>query len=310
VDHGTAKRQGLIRYGLYFAFPIPVFYEEEIKMASDIERPVDNNLEDSIAMLEQILEVMPQDGMALKALYNAYYKSGHADQALEYLRRLVDVVLGAGDMEMLQYVQHELKNFEEEYPSRVAELLERLATIVPATAKAQHVQTPKTAPSAQKDRAGDISEELALAWRLYEENQLSQEEYSSVLHDLTETSSKELDVPVSVLHVLNDRGFTQMKRIMNYLSERSGVPCISLSCFELDDDAVSLLPIKMAAHDGALPFAVLGDDLLLAVLNPFNSVLVDKAEKLCGRRCHTYLVGPEEYDAALGRIRQQLAKAA
>ena len=278
-------------------------------MASDTQQPV-NNLEDSIAMLEQILEVMPQDGMALKALYKAYFNSGHADQALEYLRRLVDVVLGSGDMEMLQYVQQELKNFEDECPSKVAELLDRLSTIVPVDSKPQPAEALKAGPSAQKNKDGDISEELALAWRLYEENQLSQEEYSSVLHDLTETSSKELDVPVSVLHVLNDRGFTQMKRIINYLSERSGVPCISLPCFELDEEAISLLPMTVAAHDGALPFALFGDDLLLAVLNPFNSVLVDKAEKLCGRRCHTYLVGPEEYDAALGQIRQQLAKAA
>jgi hypothetical protein len=177
-------------------------------------------------------------------------------------------------------------------------------------AKPQAAQAPKTAPSARRNKDSDISEELALAWRLYEENQLSQEEYSSVLHDLTETSSKDLDVPASVLHVLNDRGFTQMKRIINYLSERSGVPCIALPCFELDDEALSLLPIKVAVHDGALPFALFGDDLLLAVLNPFNSVLVDKAEKLCGRRCHTYLVGPEEYDAALEQVRKQLAEAA
>ena len=269
---------------------------------------IDLNLADSIAMLEQILEVMPQDTEALKAVYGAYAQSGEKERAFDYLKRLTEVASSLADAATLAFVQQEFPKFETLYPSEVAARLARL--------RALEVEAPAPRAAAMENREHkskiierDISEELALAWRLYEENQLSQEEYSSVLHDLTEISSKEVDVPVSVLHVLNDRGFTQMNRIMTYLSTRAGVPYLTLSNFELEERMAEALPLEFAGRDGALPFAFLGTDLLVGVLNPFNYDLVEMVESESGHRCHTYLVGPEDYDVALGRLRS-LIKAA
>ena len=274
---------------------------------AETQNTVDRNLANSIAMLEQILEVMPQDGDALKALYSAYQRVDQANRAFEYLNRIIDVYIGGGDASLKGFIQSELKNFETIYPSEVAAQMTRLRVVAeskPAgTGTGASSETLKTAQTAVKQKEADISEELALAWRLYEENQLSQEEYSSVLHDLTEVSSKDLDVPVSVLHVLNDRGFTQMNRILNHLAARSGVPCISLSHFEIQEEVIEAVPLEVALHDGALPFAFLGNDLLVAVLNPFNHALVEQVESGSGHRCHTYLVESEDYDRALGQLR-------
>ncbi len=265
-----------------------------------------SNLANSIAMLEQILEVMPEDAVSLRALYNAYGKAGNRPRAFEYLNRLVAIAANQGGGEILEFVQEELGSFEDDFPSEVAAQKARLRTIYNKGGSGGGSGASRTAASgAAKDRKVelDIGEEIALAWRLYEESQLSQEEYSSVLHDLTEVSSKELDVPVSVLHVLNDRGFTQMNRIINYLSSRSGVPCLELSQFELTDKLAGVVPADIPVHEGALPFAFFGNDLLMAVLNPFNGALVEKAEAASGHRCHTYLVAPEDYDRALSRWR-------
>ncbi|MDH3981635.1 MAG: hypothetical protein OES84_01900 [Kiritimatiellaceae bacterium] len=272
------------------------------------DEPIQGGLADSIAMLEQILEVMPQDEDAIKALYNAYAQGGHNERAFEYLGRLVDVVSSGGSADALAFVQKELPRFESEFPSKVSAQIARLRTLSGAVAAAQMPTVAKGVPASARSAEtakpeADISEELALAWRLYEEGQLTQEEYSSVLHDLTEVSSKEVDVPVTVLHVLNDRGFTQMTRIMNYLSTRSGVPFMSLSNYELSEQVASVLPIDVSSRDGALPFALLGNDLLVGVLNPFNNMLVDKVEKESGHHCHTYLVDPDDYDATLDRLR-------
>ena len=275
---------------------------------ADEKQPMDSDLADSIAMLEQILEVMPQDASALRALFNAYNQSGYRDRAFEYLGLLADVAHANGDAETTGFVIGNLQTFEEEYPSEVTTQLARLRALSPLGDEA--IPAPVTTHSKASVTDADISEELALAWKLFEENQLEQEEYSSILNDLTEVSSKELDVPISVLHVLNDRGFTQMNRIMNYMSSRSGIPCISLSNFELPEKVARVLPLDAAAHDGALPFGFFGNDLLVAVLNPFNSILMDKVEKSSGHRCHAYLVSPVEYDAALGTLRSMVASAA
>lgn len=261
--------------------------------------PMDSDLADSIAMLEQILEVMPQDVIALKTLYNMYLKSGQLNHAFEYLGSLTTAICCNDDKEGATFVLEQLPAYEDEYPERSAELFRQIGTV---TKKAE--PTPKEkAKAKRRETDKEINEELALAWRLYEENQLSQEEYSSVLHDLTEVSAKDVNVPVSVLHVLNDRGFTQMNRIINYMSSRSGVPFITLSNFEIPKELKEELPLEIPTHEGAIPFAYFGEDLLLGVLNPFNNALVDKLESVCERRCHTFLVNPEDYDTALDRMR-------
>ncbi|RKX46365.1 MAG: hypothetical protein DRP64_03250 [Verrucomicrobia bacterium] len=270
-------------------------------MAED-KHAIDGDLADSIAMLEQILEVMPQDLMALKALYNAFCQCDRRDRAFEYLGMLTDIAYDCNDSETAEFIVEQLHGFEEEFPSEAAAQLARIRAVVGSEEKLS-TDSEKAVPTSD----ADISEELALAWKLYEENQLSQEEYSSVLHDLTEVSSKEVDVPVSVLHVLNDCGFNQMNRIMNYISSRSGVPCISLANFEFPEQVAEVLPLEISASDGALPFGFFGNDLLVAVLNPFNNMLVDKVERVGGHRCHTYLVSAEEYDIALGKLRGMAA---
>jgi hypothetical protein len=268
---------------------------------------MDGDLADSVAMLEQILEVMPQDLDALKALYNANCQCGRREQAFKYLGMLADIAYNSSDSETAVFITEQLPGFEEEFPSEVSAQRERVQAVVtragPSGAPASENKSASSASSAEVE----IGEELALAWKLYEENQLSQEEYSSVLHDLTEVSSKEVDVPVSVLHVLNDRGFSQMNRIINYLSSRSGVPCISLLNFDLSEQMAEVLPLEISVRDGALPFGFFGNDLLVAVLNPFSNMLIDKVEKIGGHRCHTYLVSAEEYDIVLGKLRGMAA---
>ena len=267
------------------------------------------NFADSIAMLEQILEVMPQDMDALKALYSANLKSGFPDKAFDYLSRLMDLAAGNGEMELFAFLEEQLPRFEGSHPSESAAQLARLRTLQGvhkinqgiSKSRQQEVEDQQAIDDAAESKGG---EELALAWRLYEENQLSQEEYSTVLHDLTEISAKDIDVPASVLHVLKDRGFMNMSRIISYLSEHSEVPFISLTNFELSEELAGVLPDEFMTNEGALPFGFLGNGLLVAVLNPFNNDLVDRIEKASGHTCHTFLVEADDYDEALQRFRE------
>jgi tetratricopeptide (TPR) repeat protein len=267
----------------------------------------DQNLADSIAMLEQILEVMPQDTDALKALYTAHFKNHSIDRSFEYLGRMLNVAAGSGDALLFEYIQNELPKFESTHSAEVAAQLSRIRTLFGVHRINQGIS--RAARKAESEQVGnlqdeaDIAEELAFAWKLYEENQFSQDEYSSVLHDLTEVSSKELDVPVSVMHVLNDRGFLNSTRILNHVSLRSGVPYISIGNFEINERAAKALPLSYSKHDGLLPFGFVGNDLLVAVLNPFHHALIDNAEKESGHRCHTFLVDSADYDEALSRLR-------
>ena len=270
---------------------------------TDNMQGVDQDLLDGIAMLEQILEVMPDDQEALKALYNAYCQAGQRDRAAEYIGKLADVVYANNDLDAVDFVIDELRSFTEEFPGEVVSRLARLQAL-----NAQKEERSPSSSRAQTESSmgtdADVTEELALAWKLYEEGQLTQEEYSAALHDVTEISTKELDVPSSLLHMLYDRGFAHMNRVVNHLSARSGVPCIALRNFELSPELAAALPLEMASHDGVLPFGFFGDDLLVAILNPYNEQLITKAKRLSNRRCHPYLVHPDDYDAALTKLRE------
>lgn len=264
------------------------------------------DLDGSIAMLKQILEVMPDDTMAMKALHEAYCDGGRRDEAFAYLRKLVDLACGEEDAELGKYVADRLIDFEGEFPSEVSVEALRLRSAFSSDGGEESDAGGGGGGAPAQTGETDIAEELSLAWMLYEESLLSQEDYSMILHDLTESSGRELTVPVSVLHVLSDRGLPHINRIMNHISSRSGTPCISLSDFELPDQIETLFPMDVMMHDGALPFAIQGKELLVAVLNPFNAGLAERIERISGRRCHAFLVFPEEYDAALKTLRDRL----
>jgi hypothetical protein len=258
-------------------------------------------LEQNIKMLEQILEVMPDDLFTMRALFEASLKLQQPEKAFATLHRLDDLSRSAGNLEMIDYVLVQYASIAEgdgEIQSRV----ERLKAV-------KHALTPEAEEAAEEavDAAaggGRIEAEMALAWELYQDGVLTQEEYSYVLHDLTEMSGDKMGVPVTVLHILHDRQFSRFDRLMTHLCQKNGVPVIALSQFETPADVIQALPVEFSAINGALPFATVGDDLLLAVLNPMDTELLREAERQSGRRCHPYLVAPEDYDRKLDKSKK------
>jgi hypothetical protein len=259
-------------------------------------------LQQTAAMLEQILEVMPDDFFTLRSLYETFLKLEEPEQALECLKRLDDGTRAAQNPEMIAFVIHQYESIVEEMPE-LRKRIERLQELQTATDLTRS-ETP-TKPSAQ--RKSDVDSEMALAWELFQDEQLSQEEYSNLLRDLTEMSSHtNAGVPVTVLHILHDRNFSHFERLMTHLCQKSGVPIIMLSRFDEREEFREVLPLDFISCRGALPFAQVGDDLLLAVLNPQDKELIRQAEELAHRRCHAYLVSPQEYDQRLAQIKKAL----
>ena len=260
-------------------------------------------LQQTAALLEQILEVMPDDFFTLRALYETLLKLEQPEQALDCLKRLDDGTRAAQNPEMIAFVIRQYESIVDEMPE-LRKRIERLQELQTAT----HLTRTETPAKPSAQRKGDVDSEMALAWELFQDEQLSQEEYSNVLRDLTEMSARaEARVPVTVLHVLHDRNFSRFERLMVHLCQKSGVPIISLSQFEEREEFREVFPLDFISRHGALPFAQIGDDLLLAVLNPYDKELIRQASELAHRRCHAYLVSPQEYDQRLDQIKKALA---
>lgn len=267
----------------------------------DKTRPEDageaSNVREAIAAFEQILEALPDDRLALETLLDAYAEIGDRPKALEYLLRLARVVADEADADAAPKVLDRLRELGAENPAAV-ELAERLARLAaPAT--------PAAAEPVRR-RAVDISPELALAWNLAQAGELSQEDYAAIAHDLSENSTRTVVVPVTVQHVLYDRGFKQIDKILQFMSTNSGLPIIPLGQFDVPKEAYSLLPMDFMTRRAAIVYELMDSDALVAVLNPYDTELRDEVRRVTGRPCHFFLTTALAYDACLDRVRKAI----
>jgi tetratricopeptide (TPR) repeat protein len=268
----------------------------------------DTEVRDAIIAFEQILEAIPNDRLALETLYDAYLQIGDKAKAIEHLTRLSKVVVDDQDSAAAPPLLEKLVSLAGGDPS-AQKMIEGLKAL---SAKRSAAAAPAAKkPDVARRRIVDITSELALAWNLVQTGELSQEDYSNVVHDLTESSSKNVEVPISVLHVLHDRGFKHLDKVLNSVAGNSGLPIIPLASFDVQKEAYNLLPVDFMMHRGAIVFELMGSgDALVAILNPYDTELRDAVKKTVGRRCHFYLASAENYDACLENIRKALKAAA
>ena len=274
--------------------------EKEPKKTKD---STESEVRDVIAAFEQILEAVPNDRLALETLFDAYRQIGDLATALGYLVRLGQTAAEDGDKDSAPDLISKLNSIGGSSPE-AQETIARLEKLLEKKPVAAATATSRAAEN--KRKAVDITPELALAWNLTQAGELSQEDYSNVVHDLSENSSRHIEVPITVLHVLHDRTYKNIDKVMNFISTDSGLPILSLTNFEVQKDAHKMLPIEFMMHRAALPFEVMGEDLLVAILNPYDTELQEDVRRTTGRKCHFYLVAAETYDSCLSGIRKAL----
>lgn len=267
------------------------------------QRPAgESEVWNAIAAFERILEAMPNDRVALETLYQAYEQIGQTAQAVDYLVQLGQTVVDEKDFAAAPKILAKLKNVPEDNAAAdMAVKLEQLLTEAPESTQAE-----KKPALEGKRKTVDITSELSLAWNLLQAGELTQDQYSVVVHDLSEQSTKEVLTPVSVLHALQDQKYNNLEKILVFLSKDSGTPVLALSHFEIQSAVYSLLPLELMQTRGALVFEVMGPDLLVAILNPYNEELREAVRHTTGKKCHFYIVSPTDYDKGLDAIRTAL----
>ena len=297
-------------------------------MADKKEKPIGGDQEsevlNAIMAFEQILEAMPNDRPILEALAHAYEQLGDLSRARDYLIRLANAIADDAAVEDAIGVLERLAPFAADDPAcrEAVGRLQKLVAAEPATVAGGSAATPVEADQAQRaaqtpqnvSSTFNVANELSFAWNLLQKNELTQEEYATIVQDLTEMSGRDAAVTVSVLHVINDRGIKNMSRIMQAVARDCGTPMISLASFEIQAKAHEGLPLEFMRGRGVLPFDLIGPDALAVIMNPFDELVVkclttpfDKqlmkdVEALLRKKCHFFVTTPQEFDAAMGKI--------
>jgi hypothetical protein len=276
---------------------------------------------EAISFFEQILQSMPDDRVSLEVLSQAYEGTGEAEKARDLLVRLARVIEREGDLESARQLQPRfaLHAGHAETDAALEQLTRFLGGDQAGTTTAA-IAAPSDVPSAvlssvtqamqriqgAMERRAMVSQELDFAWLLHEQGILSEDQYASVVSDITDLSASVTPLPISVLHLFQDRQFPNIDRVLSLAAEKSGAPLLPLASFEPQAAAYSLLPLDYLIIKGVIPFELIARDLLVATLNPLNEPLHAELEKLTGRRCHFYLVQPSEFDISIDRIRKQV----
>jgi hypothetical protein len=95
---------------------------------------------------------------------------------------------------------------------------------------------------------------------------------------------------------------------MAFAARDSGVPIVPLSLFEITETAVNSLPREFMIRYGVLPFELMGSDILVILLNPYNKTLRQKVQSMIGRRCHFFMTPPVDFDSMMDRFVKKEAK--
>jgi hypothetical protein len=266
----------------------------------------------AIAAFEAILEAMPDDRSSLETLTHAYEHIGDRARALEYLLRLGEIVAREQDAESAVPLIEKLISYgtSNAQVSAVVEILRPLAAQaqgVPSETEevpvvVEEPEPPAFQPPSHVPVKFRVADELSFAWKLFEAGEISQEEYSSVAHDLAELSVDGHLSTVSVLHVLEHRAYAGMERVMGYVSRESKTPLVSLLAFELQPEAAKLLSPEFIIRRGAIVFGMIKDDAMVVVMNPFDRSLRTDIAKATGRKCHFFMALPKEFDAAVASL--------
>jgi tetratricopeptide (TPR) repeat protein len=279
---------------------------------NNTEKMNEDELWAAISSLELILDVMPEDKTSLQALAGAYVDIGDISKAVKLKVRLGQLCLNSKSMVEAAEIFEELVDFREN-DDDVKEFLERYESMKDVVqdegAGGEAVEAVASVIDSDNydfrdlEKPFDISKEISLAWEIFQEKLMTEQEYSAIVRDLTEMTVSQSVITVSTLHAIQSREYTTIENIIAYLGVTYNAPFVNISSFNLQEDVLKLLPVRMMIKYGILPFDVVGENsLLLVVMNPADKKLLGKIEKILNKKCFIYTTYPHEFDQILMQL--------
>ena len=279
----------------------------------------DTKMVEAIAFFEKMLQTMPDDRTSLEFLSVAYEQTGQVEKRRDCLIQLADCLLHEKDYENAQSIALRLNAFNDYGPAR--EVIERVAESVQrqilkeAQDKVQEscVQKASVGVSggdAFQDTGLEIhalsrtasAAEMELVWFWKEQNFLAKEICMDILHILTESQIADQPLLISAFALADEQHPELTEKLMESLQRASNMPPIPLELFEVQPAAVKELSSAFIHVKGTLPFALLGGEVLVAVLNPLNKALQEEIVGRVGKPCHFFLAHPRVWQETAGKV--------
>ncbi len=261
----------------------------------------DPKLEEGIAYFEKMLQLTPDDRVTLQFLCVAYGQIGEPEKQRRALVSLAGVLLKEKDYEAAEKLVEKLEKYPEP-DARAAVLRIRAARRPQPEAEPAKAEPAATGSKTTTAVYIAIKAEKKLARHLAERKVIGEAEADAIQDRLTALA----DVPgcflVSTLSEIEKENTATAEAASASLADETGAPPIPLDAYNIDGDLAQTLPDSIVRVRGVLPFAKIGDTLLVATLNPFDESLRQQVESAAGATCRFFLANPRTMETTLDRI--------
>jgi len=258
---------------------------------------LEKELKESIAYFEQILDVLPGERTALEFLCVACLQLGDQERFLKYAMALSDVVLREKDVSGAADLVEKLKGSED---SRAKAAVLKLQVLLGPKPELQF-EKPEMRPTAATPSVA-AKAELALLEKLVSDGVLSRGLVQSAFDQLGDLPTATGDFLISALLILEKENLTGAADAVAAVADAAYAPPVPLESFELVPADVRRLPERLVKVRGAVPFAQLGKEWAVAVLNPLDDALREEVETAMGAHCHFFLAPPASIEKVLERV--------
>ena len=276
----------------------------------------------TVEMFEAITESQPEDYQSWEILKEAYAKLGRHDDSLRASKQLAKshISLGQISQAILEY-----EGILQEHPND-PEVLAALAELEAKTSQLSASRQPSGAPPLREDSKPTLPAQTlaagaaappsssqskqafgdgnqALADVLIAEKLITPQAIEPLLKRLaaSQSNASESTAPVALLQLLVEEQLTKLEDVLTVLVDRGGLPYLPLSTYDVDRDAVCLLPRELCFEKCIVPFDLISRSVLIATANPFDMAARNQAEVMLAYNVFWYVTSPEEIHAALRR---------
>ncbi len=283
--------------------------------AADIHAaPID--LRDGINFFSQLLSAHPEDLTALTYLTLAYDLAEQPEQRNRYIPRLAAAFLRQRDPTQAERVLHLLPENQLDDPA-IQMLLKRIDVVRGVEAyrlQAQaNTQPEKVKPSRPATETQTVTPEdddpthltidaciqnetRCLDWllnhRLVNEA-MAEEVRKRLAGHLTPKSSE----TISTLQIIEEVDGSQLEHCLAGIVQHGNVTPVPVERFHIEESLRALFSEREIRMRGVVPFATMGENVLVATLNPVDDAALEQLAMRLNRPCFFYLMRPSSFRA-------------
>lgn len=288
-------------------------------MASKLTVEESEQLHRTVEMFEAITESQPDDYQSLEILKEAYLKLDRRADANRVARKLASVYarLGQVSQAILEYegvlqespndpaIQAELARLEQQAARLEPSQGQRIAgtshgTACPPTATAStSVKSTSSANLPKLVRPGQALSEVLIAERI-----VTPQAVEPLLTRLAaeRDSAAERGQPLTLVQLLVQEQVAKLEDVLGAIVEKSGLPYMPLSFYDVDRDIACLLPRDLCLRFCVLPFDVISRAVLVATADPFCPETRNQVTAKLDKHIFWYVAAPQEITAVLQRV--------